>query len=1128
MADILTFDPASEFEILENITDFEEEVQRPEEQRFFTLDEQLLDYQSKVLSGKKKISKFEIKKVYNEVSRLRDIYSKLIVFGDSEAGYIVDVERKSINVPWVTPIYSNFEYVSYPYSENWMPLMDKSQLYNPNYYNRMIVGIPKPYKTTENEGRLITGKTVLVDEEGKNQIQAVGTYSRTKGVIHEDGSFDVIPLPMLNTNDDIKIKGYYLGKRGVEVPNPLKDHPFLASNNPSKVITNDSLIDIFPSVQAIMNHGVKTTTDPYDEGMKFLKIYDVKLSQIPWKLWKERFPPVDQASGKPNIISVTFPENDEIIAPSDNIRKQYIKPWLSGIFPRQWLMKQEDGGLLTVKMYLSKVGLAGSVPPEIQGEKLNPVETPSTPEECLITDNFDSFLNSGIYRSPPTKAISDAADKGKPIPSGTCLSVDYLQQEIVGLTSAGKVAWRETSGTELLEEHLKLLRKFQIEPQKQVEVKYEKYTVNPESEIHKDVVTILNDPERTPEDKATDIQTIVNMIMPVNEQYLDKDESFIICNHTLAELRGELEQNNLSFYAKWAAIEDGARVCKYCGERINNSNVLVAQDDFDSNGNVVINYDKIEQDMFQGDHNISTFTNSLKQLGKLFELNNAGEATLYLLLSLLQVLPSEGSVLPVLQFIRKLSAVLRANKKIDKSERERVEGILGIVGAVVLLQTHNPFLIPKRSISGKVFKSSGYPRDTTETTNSPVLDNVVSVLKTTFEEFPNTFSGPIVPLFRTIISTPKRIRDEAVKFLGRAFIDFRVQFESAKERYIEPTEEEQSVYLTLPIIRLDKLEYSPNERLGNEELMMKCGVSRPLSIMTTKLPPKVVQDTVELAKNIVPSSQSEYVIKSKIEVERISFTKDEIERRLKLKLAKITKSDKIEKFLSRENIDAVSILTLMNRILDILSTQNFNIEILKKYREVTVELDTNKNQSLLRDIAKGLLYDLTHEISKDKNKLALGKALDDALLKDVVMNMLFFTDEEAKRITEEARTKERAAFKKIMRSLNDTQREITKMLLDVGVAPYIITNEDRETFAREYNYPDPEEEYAELFQQNDQQMPEDGYNDTRDFVEDGVRPLNVFGQEMEVDNGAYGDRAVRPYDDYSNMVGDADFDEGYG
>lgn len=1127
MADVLTFDPASEFEILENITDFEEEIQRPEELRFFTLDEQLLDYQSKVLSGKKKVSKFEVKKVYQEVSRLRDIYSKLIVFGDMESGYIVDTERKSIDVPWVTPIYSDFEYVAYPYKENWAPLMDRKQLYNPNYYNRLLVTIPKPYKTTESAGRIVSEKTVLVNEEGQKPIQALGIYSRTKGVIHEDGTFDVIPLPIANTGDDIKIKGYYLGKRDEEIPNPLKDHPFLASNNPSKVITNDPLLEIFPSVQAIMNHGVKTTTDPYGEGLKFLKIYDVKLNQIPWKLWKERFPPADQVTTTPDILSIKFPESTEIIAPSDNIRKQYVKPWLEGIFPRQWLMTQEDGGLLTVKMYLSKVGQAGLVPPEIQGEKLKPSETQSTPEECLVTDNFDAFLNSGVYRSPPTSVVSSAVDKDKPIPLGICVTVDNLQQEIVGGISTGKVAWRETSGAELLEQHIKLLRRSQTEKPKETDSKYEKYGSRPESEIRKDIVTILKDPHRTPEDKAADIQTIVNMIMPINEVYLDKDESFIVCNHTLAELRGDLETDRLAFYSKWTSIVDGSRICKHCGEQVS-TDVLIAQDDFDSNGQVVINYDSLETQLFSGESNISTFTTSIRELGKLFVLDNPGEATLFLLLSLLQVLPNEGALLPVLQYIRKLTTVLRANKKIERTARERVEGITGLVGAVVLLQTHNPFLIPRRSISGRVFKLTGFPRDTDDTTDSPVLNNILYVLRSTFEEFPNTFSGGVVPLFRGIIDTPKRIRDETVRFLSQAAVEFKPQFESAKERYVAPTAEEEEPSVVLPIIKLEKLEYAPNERLGNEELMMKCGISRPLSIMITKLLPKVSQDPIELAKNIVPSAQATYIRPPVLEFKKISFDEKDVRKRLAMKLAKITKSDKIEKFLARDNIDAISVLTMMNRILDILSEQNFNLEILKIYREAVADLDTRKNKSLLRDTAKGLLYELTHEIAKDKNKVSLGKAIDDALLKDVVMNMLLYTDEEARKITEATRTKERESFKQQMRSMNDTQREITKMLLDIGVAPYIITNQDREMFAREYNYPDPEEEYTQLIQQQDEEKPEDGYNDTRDYVEDGMRPLNVLGEELEVDNGAYGDRYVRPYDDWSNTVGDADFDNGYG
>jgi hypothetical protein len=142
--------------------------------------------------------------------------------------------------------------------------------------------------------------------------------------------------------------------------------------------------------------------------------------------------------------------------------------------------------------------------------------------------------------------------------------------------------------------------------------------------------------------------------------------------------------------------------------------------------------------------------------------------------------------------------------------------------------------------------------------------------------------------------------------------------------------------------------------------------------------------------------------------------------------------------------------------------------------------------------------------------------------------MLFFTRDDAERISTAASTKEREFFKSKMRALTDDQREIQKALIDIGMAPYIVKNEDRELFAREYNYPDPEEEYNQLMAEQDLNRPEEGYNDVRDFVEDGVRPQNVFGEEMEVDHGGYGDRYVRPYDDWANTVGDADFDEGYG
>jgi hypothetical protein len=61
MADVLVFE-LTEFEVLEQPFDFEEEIQKPQETRFFTLDEQLTDYFEKSMP-KRKATKFELQKL---------------------------------------------------------------------------------------------------------------------------------------------------------------------------------------------------------------------------------------------------------------------------------------------------------------------------------------------------------------------------------------------------------------------------------------------------------------------------------------------------------------------------------------------------------------------------------------------------------------------------------------------------------------------------------------------------------------------------------------------------------------------------------------------------------------------------------------------------------------------------------------------------------------------------------------------------------------------------------------------------------------------------------------------------------------------------------------------------------
>jgi len=122
--------------------------------------------------------------------------------------------------------------------------------------------------------------------------------------------------------------------------------------------------------------------------------------------------------------------------------------------------------------------------------------------------------------------------------------------------------------------------------------------------------------------------------------------------------------------------------------------------------------------------------------------------------------------------------------------------------------------------------------------------------------------------------------------------------------------------------------------------------------------------------------------------------------------------------------------------------------------------------------------------------------------------MILLSKEAAEKEDFELVAKERNSLKASLRSMNDTERDITRQLLDLGLADFIITNKDRERFVRELNY-------KEIVV--DVNMPEEGYNDERDYVENGDQPVAADGSLLEVDYGDYGDRGVRDYNDYTTQ-----------
>ena len=1069
---------SSDLEIIESF-DFEEEVQRPEELRFFTLEEQLTDYFQKVLPKRNHVTKAEHYKIKNEVDRIRKIYEELVVLTDTD--YRIDTERREIDVSWLISIYGGFDFEKYSYAERIHPLHEPTARRTPNAYPVLLAALPRPYRSEGTDGVPVTKRTELVNEEGKETIRALGNYVKTKRVLRDDGSVEVHDVPVSNTGDDIRRVGFFIGER-LSIPHPLADHPFLSSGSANKIMTSEPLKEVFPTIEAIMSHAVPVTTDPYVEGHKYLKVYDVHLSEIPWKSWKERFPPADTIQSQPPVLSIAFPNADEV-APSDKLEKVYASKWPKAMYPRMWLMGQEDAGKLVTKMLLSDAGDFGLIAPDMMNERPTIQLPESTPAECLQTETFEEFLASGVYRPP-----------------GVCAPTAFVTQERQEFINKGKKAWTETARTNIQKDYIALLKFYQMPKDSTSTAEYEKFKMQGTSEMRENIIVILKDDTLLPPDKSYNIRLLTKEITPVDNKFLDKDGILLICGHTLAQLDGEMV-DRFEFYNKWTTLYEGSRICKSCGEEINSDN-YIAQEEYDDDGHLVVSHDVLAD----GHSEHPTFASSLSQLKNVFDLNNAGEAVLYLLLNRLQILPNESQLVPILGYIRKGSLVA---KRLPGTERNRFEGLLGIAGIVTILQIHNPFLIPRRSFGNKVVRLSGFPRDTLDDNDTPVLNLILSDLKDILESFPTSFKEPLATILREVSRNRKKVREDCIKFIKNAYAQFKPQFDSAKERSLTVAETVDVNRITLPLIIPSKAEFGPGERHG-AETFAECSGTKPRSTLTAKMLPSVSQKFPEMWKT-KPTSEAVYIQPEEVTVRYMFPEKKEIEKGVKIGFSKTLKLELIRKFVDSDT-DGVALLSLLSRLLDILAPLQFSPKKILEIRKFVENVNPFENKSLFRDAVKGRIYELVDLIKSEGNLI---EAVKTAMNRDLDMNMILLTKEDSEKQVEILRARERETLKERLRQLTDTEREVTKMLLDIGIAQYIVTNEDRRLFAKELGVSETIGDDGV----NTDDIPEGG-NTNRDYFEEDVQ-LNENGQPIEPDRGDYGDTRDRPFDDYSRG---ADYD----
>jgi hypothetical protein len=1071
-AGVLTFTP-EEYQILEDI-EFDETIERPEAIRFYTLPEQTTDAYEKLMP-RGRTTRFQRDKVRLEVDRLQELYETYVNI--LPEAYAFREPETSMAYEWVSPVYASRAPSSYSWPTQWTPVFEN--LRQPNYIPRLLAALPHG-SAAPGEGvppYAMSVPTQFVDDAGANPIRQLPDYPVPRTQYHEDKTISIVLDPLGGTGDTVGFKGYFLRKRPLDLPNPLPEHPFLKENADTFVASTAPLKDVVPSLDAVLTHAIPVTKDPYGEATPYLKLWDVNLAAIPWSSWKSKFPPVDPVNMAEAPAPIEFPKPNQLAVP-EKIQDIYGTPYAPGMSVRLWLMKRLDGGGLVVDLLRSSVADNGSVN-IVPGVDLPKAAYPeSTVEACSLENKpFPEFVTTGILRR------TFVGDK----PKFQCVPLEFIKQERAQLGYRGRLPWAETTGDTMKKTYLKRLAEV-TPPTEPVakEAATSKTPARPDSIRRGEVRAILADGNRYAEDKLRDIRDLLSETTLSKNLYSDPDGSTVVCAHTLALLGGDLAADRQAYYATWTARVDGFRVCKYCGEQIN-ADVFEEVDEYDEEGFLIRNAEALT-----GPGHVATgvvdYVSGLRKLQPLFLLTTPHDDTVFLVLSLLQVLPTADVLEQFLGLGRQVAAVQFSKGSPDQIAR--FQGMTGLATAALLLQCHVPSLVPRRSFGPRPLILSGYPRDAATPAEYTIVDTLIAVLRKTFEAFPTTFGGPAKALVKGILAKPGEVKNTVTVLLspksplmvrkkpdGKMEPTFVQELLVKAKAYAAEKPPVEAPKTLIPVV-------VPPKEFDVITSFPACPSSRP--IWTSGRPPQIVQKDVPLRPGIqsakgaeaVPPSPSERVVPARVD-------KAEIRTRLATGSKLTTRI--------RVSDEYRTSLLLASRLADM-------------FRQPTPvrTVDPTQNASELRDIARGLAFE---QLSDIQAVAAKQTQLEERRSQDVSLYLLQADYTESKSQANKLRASERIKIVEDLKKKSDTERDLIQQLMAIGAAPYLVTREDRSMFARE----------AELLQ--DQiQAEEDEFN--REEQEDDDAEVGVGlardgdddrdEDERGADHGDYGDRAGLP------------------
>ena len=1054
--EFFNFEPG-DFQVLEDI-DFDETIQRPEKIRFYTLSEQTSDAYEKLLP-KGRTTRYQKDLIRRDIDRIQQLYEKYVLALPED--YALREPEYGRSFSWVHPVYAGNDLKTYDWNASWLPLFENIR--QPGHYPRMITALPRPYADQEGGAPYdLKTRMKFVSSDGLEPLVALPVYEATRTQVHEDKTIDILKVPVDGSQDVMNFTGYFLEKRPLEIPNPLAEHPFLKGNEPTYIESTAPLKDVIPSLDAILTHGVPVTKDPYGEAMPFLKIYDIKLEDIPWSSWKSKFPPAEVINITEQAVPIEFPKPGQL-APPKKVIDAYGNEYNPGMSVRLWLMRQIDGGSLIPALLQSEAINNGSVE-SIPGIDVAPAAYPATTvEECSLDGKtFPEFNTTGILR----RTIEGSKVKYQ------CVPLEFIKQERGRVGYLGRKPWLETTAEDIKKAHIRRLMEVNpIPPLPEKKAAPTKTPGRPDSVVHKEVIAIQTDPQRYAEDKIRDIQDLLKDTTLTKNVYTDRDGLFVFCNHTLALLSGDLGTDRRKYYETWAAVADGKRVCKFCGQVINDD-VYVEGDQYDENGFRIVETDTLETGPTFSGSAVKDFTTGLTKLRPYFVMESPHDETVYLILSLIQVLPVADALEPLLKLGRAFSNSAQF-EKYKGDQKTRLQGAVGLATAALLLQMHIPRLIPRRSFGPRPLVLSGYPRDAVTPGEITIVDSLIGVLRKTFEAFPTSFGGPSKQLIRGILTRPGEIRTIVLNLLSAKSPLMTTPLVSglmtkAKSFFVDVQEPEQPKTL-IPVMK-------PPAEMDVIRSYPECPTNRP--IWTSGRMPPIMQPLVPLMREIVRTGKPNAIIVPSVSVRVVPQPTTEAEARSML--AKESKAVKVSTGY-RTNI------LLASRIADMFQTP------------VPVRnVDPTQSDSKLRDISKGLVYSAADTLAK-RNTVVERRT------KDVTLYTLLADYKEERTQLNKLRASERMRVIDQLRQKSDTERAIIGDLLQIGLAPYLITNRDREMFATE-----AQQLQAEMYRDElelEEADAEEGVGQPRDQHDDGDEDALIG-----VDHGDYGDRAGLPID----------------